>query len=193
MGSYNKNNNKLTFDLKVSRSELLSYTLYQRSISKMGKEKKEKKDKSFNESQIADENGEEMSYEDRLEFVSVIAKPMATKKLAKKLYKCIKKGMKHKTHVRNGLKDVQSRIRKGEKGLVVFAGDVTPIDVMCHLPSVCEEKGLPYVFPPARALLGQAMGVKRGSLMVMIRKHEEYEELYQECKTEVEQLPTATV
>ena len=51
----------------------------------MGKEKKEKKDKSLNESQIAEENGEEMSYEDRLEFVSVIAKPMATKKLAKKV------------------------------------------------------------------------------------------------------------
>merc|ERR1711935_10438 len=157
---------------------------------KMGKDKKEKKDKSLNESKIEEENGDEMSYEDRMEFVSVIAKPMATKKLAKKLYKLTKKGMKHKTHVRNGLKDVQSRIRKGEKGIVVFAGDVTPIDVMCHLPSVCEEKGLPYVFTPSRALLGQAMGVKRGSLMVMIREHDDFAELFQECKGEVEQLPT---
>ena len=31
--------------------------------------------------------------------------------------------------VRNGLKDVQARIRKGETGIVVFAGDVTPIEV----------------------------------------------------------------
>ena len=98
--------------------------------------------------------------------------------------------MKQKTYVRNGLKDVQSRIRKGEKGLVIFAGDVTPVEVMCHLPAVCEEKGLPYVFTPSRALLGQAMGVKRGSLMVMIRKHEDYNELFDECKAEVEQLPT---
>ena len=58
------------------------------------------------------------------------------------LYKCIKKGMKHKTYVRNGLKDVQARLRKGERGLVVFAGDVTPVEVMCHLPAVCEEKNL---------------------------------------------------
>jgi len=50
--------------------------------------------------------------------------------------------MKQKTYVRNGLKDVQARIRKGEKGIVVFAGDVTPIEVMCHLPAVCEEKNL---------------------------------------------------
>merc|ERR1712001_496364 len=158
--------------------------------NKMGKEKK--KDKSLNGSKMEEENGDEMSYADRLQHVSIIAKPMATKKLAKKLYKCIKKGMGHKTHVRNGLKDVQSRIRKGEKGLVVFAGDVTPVDVMCHLPAVCEEKGLPYVFTPSRSLLGQAMGVKRGSLMVLIKKHEDYEELYNECKEEVEKLPTPT-
>ena len=49
------------------------------------------------------------------------------------LFQCfvqvIKKGSKQKTFVRNGLKDVQARIRKGEKGLVIFAGDVTPIEV----------------------------------------------------------------
>merc|ERR1712223_897594 len=184
MGSLSKNNNKSTLKKICKTPHLLR--------NKMGKDKK--KDKSLNGSKIEEENGDaEMSYEDRLEHVRIIAKPMASRKLAKKLYKCIKKGMKHKTHIRNGLKDVQSRIRKGEKGIVVFAGDVTPIDVMCHLPSVCEEKGIPYVFTPSRALLGQAMGVKRGSLMVMIRKHEEFEELYQECKTEVEQLPTATL
>merc|ERR1739844_633559 len=158
-----------------------------------GKDKKEKKDKSLNESKIEEENGEEMSYEDRLEFVSVISKPMASRKLAKKLYKCIKKGMKHKTHVRNGLKDVQSRIRKGEKGLVVFAGDVTPIDVMCHLPAVREEKNLPYVYTPSRQLLGTAMGVKRGSLMVLLREHEDYKDLFEECKTEIEKLPPVIV
>merc|ERR1711953_1239494 len=98
-----------------------------------GKEKKEKK--SVDESQNEGET-EEMSYEDRLKYVSVISKPRAPKKLTKKIYKCIKKGSKHKTFIRNGLKDVQARIRKGERGLVVFAGDVTPIDVMCHLPAV---------------------------------------------------------
>ena len=45
----------------------------------------------------------------------------------------------------------------------------------------------------SRALLGQAMGVKRGSLMVMIREHDDFAELFQECKGEVEQLPTVTL
>merc|ERR1712228_572387 len=157
----------------------------------MGKEKKEKK--SMDESQNNGTDAEEMSYEDRLKYVSIISKPMAPKKLTKKLYKCIKKGMKHKTFVRNGLKDVQSRIRKGETGLVVFAGDVTPIDVMCHLPAVCEEKNLPYVYTPSRQDLGTAMGVKRGSLMVLIREHDDYKDLYEECKAEIEKLPPVIV
>ena len=112
----------------------------------MGKGGKEKKDISVMEESVV----EGPSYEEKLKFVSVIAKPMANKKLTKKVYKLIKKGSKHKTYVRNGLKDVQSRIRKGEKGVVVFAGDVTPIEVMCHMPAVCEEKSLPYVYTPSR-------------------------------------------
>jgi len=137
----------------------------------------------------APEAAEGPSYEEKLRFVSVIAKPMASKKLAKKVYKVIKKGSKHKGFVRNGLKDVQARIRKGETGLVIFAGDVTPIEVMCHMPAVCEEKGLPYVYTPSRQDLGTAMGVKRGCLMMMVREHEDYKELYDEVEAEIKALP----
>lgn len=59
---------------------------------------------------------DEETYDDKLLFVNAIAKPMAGKKLAKKCYKLVKKAMKHKTYLRNGLKDVQTRLRKGETG-----------------------------------------------------------------------------
>lgn len=139
---------------------------------------------------VVEDDGDKVSYEDKLKFVSVIAKPMASKKLAKKLYKCIKKGSKQKDLIRNGLKDVQARIRKGERGLIVFAGDVTPIEVMCHLPAVCEEKNIPYVFTPSRQDLGTAMGVKRGSLMVMIKESDEYKDVLDECRKEIQAMPT---
>merc|ERR1712210_34613 len=150
----------------------------------MGKEKGKKENENGD-----DTVNEGPSYEEKLRFVSVIAKPMASKKLAKKVYKVIKKGSKHKGFVRNGLKDVQARIRKGETGLVIFAGDVTPIEVMCHMPAVCEEKGLPYVYTPSRQDLGTAMGVKRGCLMMMVREHEDYKELYDEVEAEIKALP----
>lgn len=59
---------------------------------------------------------DEETYDDKLLFINAIAKPMAGKKLAKKCYKLVKKAMKHKTYLRNGLKDVQTRLRKGETG-----------------------------------------------------------------------------
>lgn len=133
---------------------------------------------------------EGMSYEEKLELVNPIAKPMAPKKLTKKIYKCIKKASKHKTYLRNGLKDVQKHLRKGEKGLVVFAGDVYPIEIMCHLPIVCEDKSIPYCFTPSRLDIGTAMGVKHGSLMVLVKEHAAYKDLYDEIKNAMITLST---
>lgn len=72
--------------------------------------------------------------------------------------------------------------------LVIFAGDVTPIDVMCHLPAVCEEKGISYVYTPSRADLGVAMGVRRGTVALLIRENDDYKDLYDEVKQEISTL-----
>lgn len=136
---------------------------------------------------------------------------MAPKKLTKKVYKLIKKASKERTkNVINGLKDVQTRIRKGETGITIFAGDVYPLDIMCHLPAVCEEKDIMYCYTPSRQDLGIAMGVKRGmyicfieysttffnqyssflgSIALMIRENADYQELYDEVKGELKNLP----
>lgn len=96
---------------------------------------------------------------------------------------------KEKTYLRVGLKEVQRRIRRGETGIVVFAGDVSPIDIMSHLPGVCETKNLPYCYVPSREDLGSAMGVKRSAVVVLIKKYESYADLFDECLSEVKALP----
>lgn len=57
----------------------------------------------------------ELPYDQKLNFVSVIAQPMAGKKLAKKLFKLMRKASKvsRKELLRIGLSSVQLRIRKG--------------------------------------------------------------------------------
>lgn len=96
---------------------------------------------------------------------------------------------KEKTYLRVGLKEVQRRVRRGETGLVIFAGDISPIDIMSHMPGVCETKNLPYCYVPSREDLGSAMGVQRSAVMVLIKKHENYADLYDECHNEVKALP----
>uniref|UniRef100_A0A182TQ25 H/ACA ribonucleoprotein complex subunit 2 n=1 Tax=Anopheles melas TaxID=34690 RepID=A0A182TQ25_9DIPT len=147
----------------------------------MGKIKTEKVDAS-EEVDTSVVVKEEDSYEDKVRNASAIAQPMASKKLTKKVHKLIEKASKQKNFLRNGLKDVQIRLRKGETGLVVFAGDVTPIEIMCHLPAVCEEKNIPYCYMPSRKDLGAAMGVKRGTVAMLIREHPDYQDMYDKLK-----------
>lgn len=155
----------------------------------MGKESAEEPISNVNSSH-AEDTITELSYEDKLNYCNAIAKPMASKKLTKKIYKLLKKAMKHKkTHVRNGIKEVQKGIRKGEKGLIILAGDVMPIDMYSHVPALCEEKDYPYCYVPSRGDLGNAMGFYRSAILVLIREHPDYKELYDECYKEIKTLP----
>lgn len=127
-------------------------------------------------------------YEELLKMVNLIAKPMASKKMTKKIYKLVKKSAKAKS-LRRGVKEVSKAIRKKEKGVVIFAGDVSPIDVYSALPVACEDNGLPYLYVPARIDLGLASQTKRATSVVMIKKAEAYADAYVELKTTVREIP----
>uniref|UniRef100_A0A914GU18 H/ACA ribonucleoprotein complex subunit 2 n=1 Tax=Globodera rostochiensis TaxID=31243 RepID=A0A914GU18_GLORO len=117
-------------------------------------------------------------YEELCQLVNPIAKPLANRKLAKKVYKLVKKSAKEKGFLRHGLADVMKAFRKNEKGIVVLAGNVSPIDVYSHIPAICEEKGLPYVFTPSREHLGLCAGYKRPAVVLLVKRHESYAELF---------------
>lgn len=97
-------------------------------------------DETMDTSIAVGENGAENagpSYEDKFKYMNAMASPVAPKKLAKKIFKCIKQATKQKNYIRLGLRETQKYIRRGEKGLVVFAGNVSPIDIYSHMPVVC--------------------------------------------------------
>ena len=107
------------------------------------------------------------SYEERAKHVSVISKPLAGKKLTKKIYKVVKKAAKAKA-VKRGVKEVVKGLRKGNKGLCVIAGDISPIDVISHLPVLCEEADVPYIFVPSKVDLGAAGQTKRPTSCTLV-------------------------
>ncbi|XP_043321675.1 H/ACA ribonucleoprotein complex subunit 2 isoform X2 [Cervus elaphus] len=74
-------------------------------------------------------------------------------------------------------------------GIMVLAGDTLPIEVYCHLPVMCEDRNLPYVYIPSKTDLGAAAGSKRPTCVIMVKPHEEYQEAYDECLEEVQALP----
>ena len=73
--------------------------------------------------------------------------------------------------------------------LVVLAGDISPIDVITHVPVLCEEAGIPYVYVPSKEDLGLAGATKRPTSCVMIKPDAEYKDAYDEVYSAVEKLP----
>src|SRR5437867_9571830 len=61
--------------------------------------------------------------------------------------------------VRKGTNETTKAIERGIAKLVVIAEDVQPPEVVAHLPIICEEKKIPYVFVPSRAQIGPAIGI----------------------------------
>lgn len=53
-------------------------------------------------------------------------------------------------------------------GIVVLAADISPMDVISHIPVLCEDHNIPYVFLPSRAELGAAGSTKRPTSVVMV-------------------------
>ncbi|XP_076439398.1 H/ACA ribonucleoprotein complex subunit 2-like protein [Babylonia areolata] len=150
----------------------------------MGKSKKERRD-----SEAPEEEEESQSWEEKTKYLCPIAKPLASKKLTKRIHKTVKKANKIKNQVYKGVREVQKAIRKNQKGLVVIAGDVSPIDVISHIPVFCESHDIPYCYVPSKEDLGGALGSKRQTCMVMLKSHEDYMDYYTDCESGIKELP----
>ncbi|XP_032221958.2 H/ACA ribonucleoprotein complex subunit 2-like protein [Nematostella vectensis] len=147
------------------------------------------KSKDKNKEESEEKNGETRpDYDELAAAVSIIAKPLASRKLTKKLYKTVKKASKAKT-LRRGVKEVVKALRKGEKGFVILAGDVSPIDVISHIPVMCEDSKIPYAYVPSKVDLGASSLTKRPTSIVLIKKHEDITEPYEECYDSIKALP----
>ncbi|PFH57422.1 hypothetical protein XA68_15100 [Ophiocordyceps unilateralis] len=109
------------------------------------------------------------------------ALPMADEKGMKKAYKTIRKAAKQGT-LKRGVKEVIKALRKsppsapgytGFPGIVVIAGDISPQDVISHIPVLCEDHNVPFIFVTSRAELGASARTKRPTSVVMLmEKHD---------------------
>jgi H/ACA ribonucleoprotein complex subunit 2 len=70
---------------------------------------------------------------------------------------------------------------------MVLAGNVTPIDVITHLPIMCEDNGIPYIFVSRKEDLGAAGGTKRPTSCILVQSNKgaDHAEYYDELMTKV--------
>ncbi|XP_055821564.1 H/ACA ribonucleoprotein complex subunit 2-like protein [Solanum dulcamara] len=114
-----------------------------------------------------------------------IAKPLAGKKLNKRIFKLVRRAAEKKC-LKRGVKEVVKSIRRGQKGVCVIAGNISPIDVITHVPILCEEADIPYIYVSSKEDLANAGATKRPTCCILVQTKPAKGELSQEDQEKLE-------
>ncbi|MCK4635155.1 MAG: ribosomal L7Ae/L30e/S12e/Gadd45 family protein, partial [Candidatus Aenigmarchaeota archaeon] len=71
---------------------------------------------------------------------------------------------------RKGTNEATKAIERGAAELVVIAKDVDPPEIVMHLPPLCEEKNIPFVYVKNKDDLGRAAGIDVRCAAIAIAK-----------------------
>lgn len=70
--------------------------------------------------------------------------------------------------IKKGTNETTKAIERGVAKLVLIAEDVEPPEVVAHLPILCDERKVPYIYVPSRAQMGPALGIDVGAASACI-------------------------
>ena len=87
--------------------------------------------------------------------------------IVERIFQAIEKA-RVKGKIRKGTNETTKAAERGKALLVVLAKDIEPPELVMHLPIICEQKNIPYVFVPSKKELGAAAGLGVGCSGVAI-------------------------
>jgi large subunit ribosomal protein L7Ae len=90
--------------------------------------------------------------------------------------------------VRKGTNEATKAIERSQAKLVIIAEDVDPPEVVAHLPLLCEERKIAYVFVPNKDKIGSAIGIDVPAASACIIKEGEATGLIKEIIMRIEQV-----
>jgi large subunit ribosomal protein L7Ae len=70
--------------------------------------------------------------------------------------------------VRVGTNEVTKSTERSEAKLIVMAEDVDPVEILVHIPMLCEEKRIPYIYVAKKQRLGQSAGLSKSAASIAI-------------------------
>lgn len=109
------------------------------------------------------------------------------KELADAAYEAIRQA-RQTGKVKKGTNETTKAVERGIAKLVVMAEDVEPPEVVAHLPLLCEERNIPYIYVPSKAQLGSALGIDVAAASAAIIEPNEAQALVEQIINEVAKL-----
>jgi len=90
--------------------------------------------------------------------------------------------------VRKGTNESTKAVERAVARLVLIAEDVDPPQVVAHIPILCEERKIPYLFVPSKLDLGRAAGIDVGCAAVTVLEAGEGSKSLKEVTDAIDQL-----
>jgi U4/U6 small nuclear ribonucleoprotein SNU13 len=123
------------------------------------KDKKEKSEKSEKKEILEDKKGDTR------------AQPLADHTLSTSILDLVQQAANYK-QLRKGANEATKTLNRGISEFIIMAADAEPLEILLHLPLLCEDKNVPFVFVPNKAALGRACGVSRPVVAASITTNE---------------------
>ena len=95
-----------------------------------------------------------------MELINPKAYPIADKDLSLQILDLIELATNYR-QVKKGANESTKSLNRGLSALIIVAADAEPIEIVLHLPLLCEDKNTPYVFIRSKQALGKACGLSR--------------------------------
>lgn len=108
-----------------------------------------------------------MSQAVNTEEINPKATPLASAELTKSILELINRATQYK-QLKRGANEATKSLNRGQAQLIIMAADTDPIEILMHIPLLCEDKNVIYVFVPSKQSLGRACGVSRSVICCSI-------------------------
>ena len=89
------------------------------------------------------------------------------KELADKAYQVVQIA-RESGKIRKGTNETTKAVERAVAKLVLIAEDVDPPQVVAHLPILCEERKISYLFVPSKLDLGKSAGIDVGCAAISV-------------------------
>jgi large subunit ribosomal protein L7Ae len=103
-------------------------------------------------------NGIDESSQRRLKKMPMYVRFQVSKELQDLAYELIEKA-RDGGKLGKGANEATKYVERGQAKIVIMAEDVTPEEILAHMPILCEEKNIPYTYVPSKEELGNAAGL----------------------------------
>ena len=97
--------------------------------------------------------------------------PLAPTDLSVTILELVQQASNYK-QLKKGANEATKTLNRGISEFIVLAADTEPLEILLHLPLLCEDKNVPYVFVPSKQALGRACGVSRPVIAASVTTNE---------------------